>query len=57
MNNKNKVTIEITAEGCETKISLNGKEYSEVHKKAEHGAEGIKGDFEDVMNALNEIEE
>lgn len=60
MNNNNKVTIEITAEGWETKVSLNGKEYSEVHKKSEHGADGVKGDFEteeeipeQLYNALN----
>lgn len=47
MKKENKVIIEITSEGWETVVELKGKKFKEKHKKSEHGAQGIEGNFED----------
>ena len=45
--NKNKINIEITADGWKTDVTINGKTYSERYIAEKGGAECIEGNFED----------
>ena len=50
-----KVTIEVTEDGWETKIELNGKTYIEKHKRANFGSESYEGDFEAESSLSDEL--
>lgn len=50
-----KVTIEITENGWETKVELNGKTYIEKHKRTNFGSEGYEGNFEDEDDLTDEL--
>ena len=45
--NKNKINIEITADGWKTDVTINGKTYSERYIAEKGGAECVKGNFEE----------
>lgn len=49
-----KVTIEITEDGWETKLEINGKTYIEKYERDSSGAKAIEGDFEDDNEELTE---
>lgn len=56
----NKIKLEITSEGWETTVIINGKEFKEKHISTVFGSEGSEGDFEseedipeEVYDALN----
>ncbi|MBT1299551.1 hypothetical protein [Phocaeicola dorei] len=56
----NKIKLEITSEGWETTVIINGKEFKEKHIATVFGSEGAEGDFEseedipeEVYDALN----
>ncbi|PWM24151.1 MAG: hypothetical protein DBX48_08710 [Limosilactobacillus fermentum] len=56
----NKIKIEITPNGWETTVIINGKEFKEKHIATAFGSEGVEGDFEseddipeEVYDALN----
>lgn len=57
--NKNKINIEITADGWKTDVTINGKTYTEWHVGDHGSAEGVEGNFEEeeipesVYDALN----
>jgi uncharacterized protein YydD (DUF2326 family) len=57
LNNNPRVTIEITPDGWETTIHLNGKSYTERHKKELYGSSLIEGSFkheDDISDILYE---
>lgn len=45
--NKNKINIEITADGWKTDVTINGKTYSERYIAEKGGAECVEGNFEE----------
>ena len=45
--NKNKINIEITADGWKTDVTINGKTYSERYIAEKGGAECAEGNFEE----------
>jgi len=47
---ENKVTIEITEFGWETKVNLDEKQYIEKHERTSFGSSGVFGNFEDEEN-------
>lgn len=56
----NKIKLEITSEGWESIVTIDGKEYKEKYAATETGAKSIEGDFEsedgipeEVYDALN----
>lgn len=56
----NKITLEITSEGWEITVIIDGKEYKEKYVTTATGAKSIEGDFEseddipeEVYDALN----
>ena len=58
--NMNKIALEITSEGWEITVIIDGKEYKEKYVATETGAKSIEGDFEseddipeEVYDALN----
>lgn len=50
-----KVTIEVTENGWETKVELNGKTYIEKYKRTSFGSEGYEGDFENEEDLTDEL--
>ena len=50
-----KVTIEVTKNGWETKVELNGKTYIEKHKRTNFGSERYEGNFEDEDGLTDEL--
>ena len=50
-----KVTIEVTENGWETKVELNGKTYIEKHKRTNFGSEGVEGNFENEDELTDEL--
>lgn len=56
----NRITIEITPNGWESTVTIDGKEYKEKHVATAFGSESIEGNFEneddipeEVYDALN----
>lgn len=43
--NKNKINIEITADGWKTDVTINGKTYSERYIAEKGGAECVEGEL------------
>lgn len=59
-DNMNKIKIEITPDGWESTVIIDGKEYKEKHVATAFGSESIEGNFEsedgipeEVYDALN----
>lgn len=52
---KKKVTIEITAEGWESKVEINGETYTEKHRSTRIGTEGYEGNFEDEEELTDDL--
>lgn len=57
---ENKISVEITADGWKTDVTINGKTYTERHVGDHGSAEGVEGNFEEeeeipesVYDALN----
>jgi hypothetical protein len=50
-----KVTIEITEDGWQTTLELNGKTYTEKHKRNSTGAESVKGNLSEESDLTEEI--
>ena len=44
-----KVTIEISENGWETKVEIDGKTYIEKHRRTNLGSKSIEGDFENEL--------
>ena len=60
--NKNKINIEITADGWKTDVTINGKTYSERYIAEKGDAECVEGNFEEndeipesIYDALNDF--
>lgn len=56
----NKIIIEVTSDGWETTVTINGQEYKEKHVATAFGSQSVKGNFEseddipkEVYDALN----
>ena len=56
----NKIVIEVTSDGWETTVTINGKEYKEKHVATAFGSESVEGNFEgeddipeEIYDALN----
>ena len=56
----NKIALEITSEGWEITVIIDGKEYKEKHVATAFGSESVEGNFEseddipeEVYDALN----
>lgn len=50
-----KVTIEVTENGWETKVEVNGKTYIEKHEADQFGAKGVEGNFEEEEELTDEM--
>ena len=51
----NKIVIEVTSDGWETTVTINGKEYKEKHVATAFGSESVEGNFESEDDIPEEI--
>lgn len=51
----NKIKLEITSEGWETTVIINGKEFKEKHIATVFGSERAEGDFKSEENIPEEV--
>jgi hypothetical protein len=50
-----KVTIEVTENGWETKLEINGETFIEKHERTDTGAKGYEGNFEEEEEITDEM--
>ena len=51
----NKIVIEVTSDGWETTVTINGKEYKEKHVATGYGSVSVEGSFENEEDIPDEV--